>query len=279
MNWVQQWGIVLLQKKFKVLTLLSKKKAAKHAFRLFCTPFAKPTRKVLPKNAEPLQFQLDGITIRGNRWNYPKANKLLILHGFSSAAYKFDSYMELFIKKDYEVISFDAPAHGQSGGKTTNVLQYAEMIKKAITLYGPINKFVAHSFGGIALSLAMENMPQQQNTKIAFIAPATETISAINNAFALLKIKDKKVRAAFDKIIFTISGKLPQWFSMRRAVKNITAKILWIHDEDDDITPLSDAIKVKEDGHPNINFIITKGLGHRKIYNDKAVKKAIENFL
>lgn len=252
---------------------------ARQAFKLFCTPQFKSKRKVQPKGAEPLQLTVNNILIKGHRWNHPQPQKALLLHGFNSAAYKFDNYAAMLVKKGYEVLSFDAPAHGDSQGKTTNAVEYSQMIKQVIALYGPINSFIAHSFGGIALSLAMETLPHDSHTKIVFIAPATETTSAITSAFALLKIKDHIVRNKFDQLILEMSGQPPAWFSIRRAVNNITAQILWIHDEDDDITPLSDALKVKADHHPNINFIITKGLGHRRIYHDKAVKKAIENFL
>jgi pimeloyl-ACP methyl ester carboxylesterase len=182
------------------------------------------------------------------------------------------------VKKGYEVLSFDAPAHGNSEGKSTNALEYAEMIQKVNELYGPVTGYIAHSFGGIGLSLAMEKMPHDTNTKIVFIAPATETTSAIDGALTMLHIKDAAIRKAFDDIIMEKSGHPTEWFSVRRAVKNISADILWIHDEDDDITPLSDALKVKDDNHNNIQFIITKGLGHRKIYHDAAVKKAVANF-
>jgi pimeloyl-ACP methyl ester carboxylesterase len=181
--------------------------------------------------------------------------------------------------KGYQVLAFDAPAHGNSQGKTINAMEYSQMIDKVIELYGPINGFVAHSFGGIALSLTMEKNVHDKNTKIVFIAPATETTTAIDSAFDILRIKDKGVRTAFDKIIFDGSGKPTEWYSMRRALKNISATVLWIHDEDDDITPLKDALKVKNDCMPNIEFIITKGLGHRKIYRDTAVQNKIASFL
>ena len=62
-------------------------------------------------------------------------------------------------------------------------------------------------------------------------------------------------------------------------MENIKATILWIHDEDDDITPLKDALKVKEQNFKNIEFVITKGLGHRKIYRDSNIKNMVVNFL
>jgi pimeloyl-ACP methyl ester carboxylesterase len=62
-------------------------------------------------------------------------------------------------------------------------------------------------------------------------------------------------------------------------MQQISASVLWIHDEEDDITPLADALQVKKEHFPNIRFIITKGLGHKKIYRDITVKKEIVDFL
>ena len=60
---------------------------------------------------------------------------------------------------------------------------------------------------------------------------------------------------------------------------NIKASVLWIHDEEDDITPISDALLVKQDNHSNIQFIITKGFGHRNIYHSREIKNEIFDFL
>ena len=275
----QRLGIAYIQTKIKLIAAVKKRWAAEQAFTLFCTPFVKTKRNEQPKNAEALEFELNNLMVRGHRWNHPQPQKILLLHGFSSSAFKFDRYVSPLVKKGYEVLSFDAPAHGDSEGVTTNAMEYSAMIQKVNELYGPINGYIAHSFGGIGLSLAMEILPHDEHTKIVFIAPATETTSAIDGALAMLNIKDPAIRKEFDNIIIEKSGHPTEWFSIRRAVKNIKAKILWIHDEDDDITPLSDALKVKEDAHPNIEFMITKGLGHRKIYHDAAVKKAAVNFL
>jgi hypothetical protein len=62
-------------------------------------------------------------------------------------------------------------------------------------------------------------------------------------------------------------------------MKHIRARVLWVHDEDDDTTPISDVKKVMDEGFANIEFYITKGLGHRRIYRDNNVTKKIIGFL
>jgi len=278
MNIRQRLGIELIRAKIKVLTIFSKRKTAEKAFELVTTPLSRSVSKDMQYD-EALSFTLDGLTVRGFRWNHPQAKRALILHGFSSAAFKFEIYVQPLVAKGYEVLAFDAPGHGISDGKTMNAIVYSNMIRKVMELYGPINSFIAHSFGGLGLSLALEQTPHNNETKVVLVAPATETTAALTGAYTLLGIKDSRVKKEVDNIIYEKSGRQPSWLSIRRAVHHITAQILWIHDEDDEVTPLADAVKAKEDNHAHINFVITKGLGHNKIYRDEAVKKMIIDFL
>jgi pimeloyl-ACP methyl ester carboxylesterase len=279
MKLVKRLAITYIQTKFKALSIISKRLTAKQAFKVFCTPYLKSVSTQIPTGATPINFLFKNKKIVGYRWNGIQTHKILVLHGFGSAAFKFAKYAPLLAKKGYEILAFDAPAHGQSQGKLTNALEYSEMIEAVIKKYGPINGFIAHSFGGLAVSLALENMPHDAETKVVLIAPATETDTAIKTAFEMLKIKNPVVRTEMDKVIFKKSGKPTNWFSIRRAVKNINAQILWIHDEEDTITPWADAKKVMNDKNKNIQFTVTKGLGHGKIYSDTTIKKQIVEFL
>lgn len=277
----QKIGIAAIRLKFKLLAIVSPKKTAEKAFELFCTPLDKQ-KLVKPSTfhtGTELSFTLNGHHIVGHKWGDNAQNRVLILHGFSSASYKFHKYVHPLLLKNFEVLAFDAPAHGNSGGNTVNAVEYCQMIEMVIKKYGPIKNFIAHSFGGIALSLAMERIEHTAATKIVFIAPATETTTAIDMAFNLLQIKSKKIRRYFDDVIYTRSGKKTSWFSVNRAIKNIKATILWIHDEDDDITPLKDTLPTQHAHLPNVQFLITQGLGHRRIYHSKKVMDAIITFL
>ena len=274
-------AIKYIRTKIKLLSLVSSRRAAEETFRLFCTPqkLTNTSKPAAFNYAEPLYIKLYGLKVKGYRWNKDKPVKVLILHGFSSSAYKFSNYIAPLIEKGYEVIAFDAPAHGSSAGKTINAMEYSKLIEVIIKAFGPINGFIAHSFGGIALSLALEKTSHDENTKVVLLAPATETTSAIDAAFKMLDIDNKNIREAFEKIIKEKSGHPSKWFSIKRAMQHIKANTLWIHDEEDDVTPLSDALKVKELNLPNVQFHITRGLGHRKIYRDKTVKDLVIDFL
>ena len=279
MKLAQKIAVGYLRAKLNITALVSKKKAAVWAFELFCTPLRKAKKKKPPvfDKGEKLHLKVEKLTIVGHRWNAGQENKCLIVHGFESTAYNFDRYINPLIKKGYEVLAFDAPAHGGSGGKQITLPLYVTTIKKIYEKYGPIHSFMAHSFGGLAVTHFLETIPAQKK-KVVLIAPATETTTAIDSFFKFLHL-DGEIRKEFDALIFEKGGKHPHEYSIKRVMHQIQATVLWIHDEDDQMTPLSDALKVKEDAHTNVEFMITKGFGHRRIYRENQVVKKILDFL
>jgi pimeloyl-ACP methyl ester carboxylesterase len=280
MKLAQKLAVGYIRTKFRILSSLSKRKAAEKAFQLFRTP-QRRHKKPLPKifdSAEKLQFNMDGIIVRGWGWNQASDKKILIIHGYESSITNFDRYIRLLIRKGYGVFAFDAPAHGRSSGRMITAPLYKETIKKINLLYGPVKNYIAHSFGGLAVALALEEISHTNDYKLVLIAPATETPTAIDSFFKFLQL-DPAVRHEFEKVIIKTGGVSSEWYSVNRAMKHIRAKVLWIHDEEDDTTPFRDALAVKEKNYPNVEFVITRGLGHSKIYRDTRVIQTILDFL
>lgn len=275
-----QLALRYIRTKFSILSAISKKQAAQQAFKLFCTPQHRNKKPLPPvfEKAEKLQFQFLHYTVRGYRWNKGRARKALILHGFESSVVNFDRYVAPLIKKGYEVLAFDAPAHGRSTGKSANAVVYKEFIQTIYQNYGPIQSFLAHSLGGLALSLALEEIEHDASYKVALIAPATETTTAVDFFFRYLKL-NASVRPYFDNVILEQSGHSTEWFSVARAAAHIKATVLWVHDKDDTMTPFADIKKVMDAQYLNFRFLITEGLGHRRIYRDNNVAKAVIDFL
>lgn len=270
----------LIRARFWLISRMSKRKAAEKAFQLFCTPQTRLKKSLPPlfERAEQMKFTLENYTINGFRWNHPSPERVLIMHGFESGVLNFENYIEPLIKKGFEVLAFDAPAHGRSSGNTINVITYKNFVHEINRRFGPVKSFITHSFGGLALSLAVEEMDHNEEFRIVFIAPAAETQTAIDNFFRLLKLDDG-VRNEFEKLIISMGGKDPSWYSLTRASANIRARVLYLQDKDDIQTPLSDVKPLIERNYPNFHFIISTGLGHRKIYREPKSVKAVMEFL
>ena len=227
--------------------------------------------------ATPIEIKVDGLAIHGYQWNPDANKKILILHGFESRAYNFDRYITPLLEKGFGVVAMDGKAHGKSEGKTTTAPEYAAMIKVLEERLGKFYGFISHSFGGIALCLYQEenNNPA---AKMVLIAPATETQSAID-LFSHFFGLGPTIKASIHDYIKKKSGKDISHYSINRIAPKLTNPILWIHDKDDDITPISDLKPMLALSPANIEFMITEGLGHRKIYKDPAVIKRIIDFI
>ena len=102
---------------------------------------------------------------------------------------------------------------------------------------------------------------------------------AVQRMLRLTKLPNGDIRNEFEELIYHHAGVMPEHYSIRRAIQNIKAKVLWFHDEDDDLTPISDTVPIRDANHSHVEFVISKGLGHKKIYREnKVVKRIVEFF-
>lgn len=279
MNTAQKLTLFSLKSSIKIASFFSPQWGASLAFNIFCTPYRKP-RNVAPpifEQAKTLVIEVEGLAIHGYQWNAEAEKKILILHGFESRAYNFDRYVSPLLNKGYGVVAMDGKAHGNSEGKTTTAPEYAAMIKVLEEKMGKFDGFISHSFGGIALCLYQENQ-NNPAAKMVLISPATETQSAIDLFSNFFGLSDK-IKESIYAYIKKKSGNDISHYSINRIAPKLNNPILWIHDKDDDITPLSDVKPLMELSPANIEFMITEGLGHRKIYKDTAVIKRIIDFI
>jgi pimeloyl-ACP methyl ester carboxylesterase len=279
---VQRIAISYYKTKFKAIGALSPKKAAESALTLFCTPYNRNKKYKRPPvfhKAQPLRFSFDGLELKGFRFAHATTNgkRILICHGFDSCSYKFEKYVTGLQKEGFEVLAFDAPAHGLSPGKTINALIYSRAILGFIEQFGAVDGIMAHSLGGLAVALAIEQLTEKHPQKIVLIAPATETQSSINQFLHFIPLVDK-TKEEFIQLIQQLAQKPISWFSVTRAVQNIPSNILWIHDKDDKICPYTDTIPAQQLQLPHVQFMITETLGHNKIYREQKVSKEIINF-
>jgi len=249
---------------------------------LFFTPYIthrKTERPAIFHKAEKLSFTFNSNVVRGFKWtsSKPNARTILVCHGMNSCSYRFEKYVQLLLANHFNVLAFDALGHGQSAGKYLNAVTYSEMIIQIETRYGPVDGIIAHSIAGMATAFALEKL-KHENKKVVLIAPATETTTQVNLFFKMLHLSEE-FRKIFDEEILRTRGLPAAWYSAARAVKNINAQVLWIHDIDDTICPYTDTLILQQEKLPHVKFITTNGLGHNKIYRDTSVQKHILNFL
>jgi len=280
-----------LRTKFKTLGMLAPSRAGKLAFQLFCTPYPKFKKRKAPavfNQAKNIQIKVIGngiqqhgsYSINGFEWIPMKSNgkTTLIVHGYASCAYKFEQYIAPLLNRGCRVLCFDAPGHGLSQGKYINLINYQQAIEKIIKEHGPIDFFIGHSLGAITLSLIAENIEKPLEHKFVLIAPATKTTSTFNRYFKLMHFKEVVINAFLAELQKYTHHPIT-YFEADRALQKYTGPLLWVHDQEDKVCPYKDLKDFQNTAPENIKFLITKGLGHNKVYKTPEIIEKIMSFL
>lgn len=263
----------------RFLYRISTNLAEKFARKLFITPIKhKIPKREFQMEATSQQTKLFIPSINKEIVVYAYGNsskKILLVHGWSGRGTQLVKIADAFIENEYSIISFDAPAHGKSGTKTTLMLEFIESILEVEKHYGPFEFAVGHSLGGMSILNAVKKGLQVKkvvvigsgNSVINIVNTFIEKIGLPNNVAVLMKNNFEK------KYHFEMES-----FSAYVAAKEVEIPVLVIHDTDDEDIPVSEAYHLAEN-LTNKEILITNNLGHRKILGDSKVIHKIVEFL
>ena len=254
--------------------------AEKFARKLFITPIKhKIPKREFHMEAASQQSKLFVPSINKEIVVYTYGNsnkKILLVHGWSGRGTQLVKIADAFLENGYATISFDAPAHGKSGTKTTLMLEFIESILEVEKQYGPFEFAVGHSLGGMSILNAVKKGLQIKkavviasgNSVINIVNTFTEKIGLPNKVAVLMKSNfEKKYHLEMES------------FSAYVVAKEVKIPVLVIHDNDDEDISVSEAYHLAEN-LSNKEILITNNLGHRKILGDlKVIEKIVEFFL
>lgn len=246
---------------FNLLSLFSKKKAAKKAFNVFCT-----VRKgrVLPKQFDYLEKakysveDTQGHQLQTYHWPGNKETVLLV-HGWESNSFRWRNLIVKLREADYNVFAFDAPAHGHSSGKILYVPLYADCLQDMIKTFSPTH-IIGHSVGGMTILYNQSKHSHLELEKIVTIGSPSEFHEILTHYQNLLNFNNRVLKA-FEDYILERFGFHVRDFSSSKFVKNNTKKGLLLHDELDTLAPFHASEKVHACWNGS-QFIRTRGLGH-----------------
>ncbi|MGG7035670.1 MAG: alpha/beta fold hydrolase [Flavobacterium sp.] len=263
----------------KTLSILSPYLATLYAAKLFTTPvrFKTPRREMeMDTNSKQTLVHIPKINKSVVIYEYGKSDKKIILvHGWSGRGTQLVNIANELLKQGYSVLTFDAPGHGKSPGKTTLMLEFIAIILQLKKEYGPFEAGIGHSLGGMSLLNSMKQGLQLNH------------LVTIGSGDIIKDIMDEFVEKLNLKL--SISDRMEQRFnkiykqemsdsSAYLAAKEIKIPVLIIHDKNDLEVPVSCAHHIYEN-LSNGELMITEKLGHRKIISDNDVINKIIGFI
>lgn len=261
----------------KICAFVSTKLATKFAARLFTTPIKhKVPKRELEMDNKSIQKIVHVPTINKNVVTYQygqSERKVLLVHGWSGRGTQLFKIADELLQNGFSTISFDAPAHGKSEGKTTIMSEFIASILEIEKEFGPFEFAIGHSLGGMSVLNAIKDGLQVNK---AIIIGSGDIVQDILDDFTF-KLKLKKEFSDRLRLFFEDKYQLKMDdFSAYKAAQKIENPVLVIHDNDDPEVPVKAGIHIHENLQ-NGSLFLTDGLGHRKILgNQTVIKKTLE---
>ena len=261
----------------KLISFISPKLITLFAAKLFTTPIKhKIPKRELEMDRNSLQ-KLVSIPAIGKEvvlYQYGKSEKkILLVHGWSGRGTQLFKIADELLKAGYSTISFDAPAHGKSPGKTTIMVDFIATILEIEKQFGPFKAAIGHSLGGMSVLNAIKKGLKVNHAVVIGSGDIVEDI--MDDFVAKLELKPSVstlLRLHFEKKY----GEKMNSYSAFLAAKETTIPVLVIHDNNDPEVHVKAGINIHK-YLKNGELLLTDGLGHRKILgNPKVIERTVQ---
>jgi len=253
---------------FNSIALLFPKTSAKHLVNIFSKPRARVlrTREIeVLKQAKKSFLKYDKEEIKVYQWG--DGGKLAMLfHGWESNAGSLGAFVDPLIKKGYRVVAFDAPAHGGSKGKYSNLVYFKKAAKEMIHTYGVPNVAVGHSLGACAIIMCAYEENLQFN-KTILVAPLDRLMSVFEEYQQILKIPKKLFDPFLDQFEEFTGYSFRSFFFHAYGNQTKLEEVLLFHDEGDKVTSFSHATDFERNWEA-VNLEAIRDTGHYRILWD-----------
>ncbi|MFK5892290.1 MAG: alpha/beta fold hydrolase [Pseudomonadota bacterium] len=266
-------SIKIIQLFFKVAGFISPYIAGNISFYIFCHIRASSLRNaevMVMNKSKKSMLTINNKKVTTYEWS-EKGEPVLLVHGWESRASRYYKFIDKLIENGYRPISFDAPAHGESSGKATTILEFAEIIKQLQQKYGNYAGIIAHSFGVLSTFYAVKNGVKCK--KIVSISGVTE-FEYLVDVFSTVLMLNNKTKRKLRRRVEQLFGKNKEmWkeFSAYTEPEKIMSDVLVIHDSSDIIVNISQANKLLASLKSKASLLQTESLGHKRILSDAFV--------
>ena len=241
--------------------------------------FAEPKREAdWLKDANWTSIQVEKQRIQLYQWGHPENDVVLLVHGWNGRAAQLGKFALALVENGYRVIGFDAPGHGRSEGKQTNLPAISAVIKAIYAQEGEFSAAISHSFGGLCLlHAATEEEPVNVKKFVCIAAPHNAEV-LLDYFASVLHLQPTVVEQQKNQLEKLFGKDIWQRFSIASMSAELDPPGLIIHDEKDKEVPVSIGRKIDQVWE-NSTFVETTGLGHQRILRDDRVVEIIVGFI
>jgi pimeloyl-ACP methyl ester carboxylesterase len=249
------------------------------AYRAFFTPGkyeVKSTAQAILERGTNLRIPFTGGELAVTTWGEGPA--VLLLHGWGGARAQMTGFVDPLLAAGYRVVAYDQPAHGESDGKMTNMLEIAPSMDLIAQQEGNFHAIIAHSLGTLVASYALVHRSFPPPARLAYFGSFNRLMVSLPRFQVLAGLPDAVIEG-FRLMIYEKFGQAV----VNSIVNELLAPqnpipALMFHDKGDEVTPIEDSRSIAQ-AWKHAQLIETEGLGHRGALQSDAIHEQVVKFL
>jgi pimeloyl-ACP methyl ester carboxylesterase len=251
-----------LRRFYGLVQTLSPSLAARLALRMFLTP---PRRKLDAEDAPIVAQAVRTLVPVGadafTKWTWGEgAPVVVVLHGWGSHAARFGSFVAPLRAAGFTVVGIDAPAHGASPGRTSDLPRFRDSLVEVLRAHQPVHAIIGHSLGGAATLTMLAETREFHPRKICLFGVPSDMDYILESFAMMLGLKDRALARLRERFARKF-GRHAREISIAAAAPHVRVPVMVVHDEDDNVAPIAQGNALAA-ALPGATVLLTRGLGH-----------------
>jgi pimeloyl-ACP methyl ester carboxylesterase len=268
-----------VRKLLKIVGWISPEIAGEIALRLFTTPKRIPRPQWEIDLAREGSFRYGPGQIVSRSYGPLGAPTVILAHGWEGRGLQLGLLIDPLLRRGFRIVAVDAPAHGDSYGRRTNIARYAEnlaTLAKDLREEGSVEvSVVAHSFGAGSSALSMQGGAQFDR---AILVAAPSSLSTVADDFVEGLQLSQRVADIFRRRLQKWTGIDLMQADLAMNGSRIETPTLVVHDPADKVVPFWHAERFAANW-PGAQLLPLEKVGHYKILKAPGFIDAAVNFL
>jgi pimeloyl-ACP methyl ester carboxylesterase len=203
---------------------------------------------------------------------------VLLMHGWGGARAQMTGFVAPLLSAGYRVVAYDQPAHGESTGTATNILEITPTMDLILQKEGTFHAIIAHSFGTLITSYALTNRNFPPPSRLVYFGAFNRLLDSLPRFQVLANLPDEIINGMRNMIYENFGNDVLDAIVNEKMVQQMDIPTLMFHDAADNVTLIDDSRAIAR-AWKKARLIETNGLGHRGALQSKEIHEQVLNFL
>jgi pimeloyl-ACP methyl ester carboxylesterase len=263
------------------LTETKQQGVVKKVYQAFFSPSkyeVKPTDEAVLARGNTHRIPFDGGELAVTTWGSENDPAVLLMHGWGGSRAQMTGFVDPLLSAGYRVVAYDQPAHGESDGVLTNLLEIAPSMDEVAKREGTFEAVIAHSFGTLITSYALVKRNFPPPSRLVYFGAFNRLMDSLPRFQVLAQLPDEIINGLRSMLNEKFGQDVLDAIVNELLVTQINIPALMFHDTADNVTPIDDSRAIAGIWK-SAHLIETDGLGHRGTLQSKEIHDQVLMFL